>query len=392
LAKEGFKFDWAFSQAPTTVPSHMSTLTSLYPTVHGCRFDRRLPENRLTLAEYLRERGYGTAGCVDGGFMRRWYGFDQGFERYDDRFKGFASAVNTVLGWLDGGLSDGPFFVLMHTYDIHSPYDPPEPYRSMYTDPNYAGGFNPTSAELTRVRRKADKNPDLGLDLSEDDLKFIVGRYDGGIRYVDGLIGVLLRGLNQRGLLDNTWIVVTADHGEEFGEHGVVLHDKLFNTVARVPLIIRPPGPPQAGVEVDEIVELLDIMPTFLDLAHVAPVDTLEGRSMTGIMKGDTTGWRNLAFSEHEGTVAERSVFSPTLHIIAALDGSERVVYDYRADPMERTPLDDPSRAEEVDELYRILMDWSLAQIQLAMRGEGAAPATIDQQTIDELRSLGYLE
>lgn len=391
LADEGYKFEWAFSQAPTTLPSHMSMLTSLYPTVHGCRMGHRLPGERLTLAEYLREQGYGTAGCVGGGYMRKCYGFDQGFERYDDRYKGFADAVRTVLGWLDGGLSKGPFFVFMHTYDIHSPYNPPEPYKSMYTDPNYAGGFNPSSKELARIRRRFDRHPELGHGLSDEDVDFIVGRYDGGIRYVDGLIGKLMRGLREQGLLDTTWVVITADHGEEFAEHGTFLHGMLYITVARVPLIIRPPGPPRKGVEVDEIVELLDLMPTFLDLAHVAPVDTLEGESMTGIMKGDASGWRDLAFTEHQST-GQRSVVSPTLHVIASLEGEERLAYDYHADPLEQSPLDDPSRAEEIDELYSILKDWSLAQLQLASGDEEIAPARIDQKTIDELRALGYIE
>ncbi len=392
LAEEGLKFQWAFCQAPTTLPSHMSTLTSLYPTVHGCRMGRKLPGYRLTLAEYLREHGYATAGFVDGGYMSDWYGFGQGFDLYDDRAKGFAAATRCMFRWLDGGASDRPFFALMHTYDIHSPYDPPEPYKSMFTDPRYEGGFDPSSAELKRVRKRVDTTPELGHGLSDEDVQFIVDRYDGGIRYVDDLMGRLVRGLKDRGLLDSTWIVITADHGEEFAEHGAFLHGMLYITVARVPLIISPPRYAGEGRAITEIVELLDLMPTFLESAGIAPADTLQGQSMIHLIDGDSSGWVNLAFTEHHAKGNRRSVVSPTLHIITSLEHGEFEVYDYHADPLELNQLDDPSRAEEIEELKQILKDWMMEQIYLAAGEEGMKPAEIDQETIDQLRSLGYIE
>jgi len=430
LAREGIKFEWAISQAPTTLPSHMSTLTSLYPTVHGCRMGIRLPARRLTLAEYLRDRGYSTAGCVDGGYMRAWYGFDQGFEIYDDRYKGFASAVREVLHWIDIGKTKSPFFVLMHTYDIHSPYDPPEPYKSMFTDPDYDGRFDPTSEELRRVRKRVDTNPSAGHGLRDEDVRFIIDRYDGGIRYVDEWIGKLVDGLDERGLLDNTWLVITADHGEEFTEHGVVLHGKLYLTVARVPLIVLPPRgflstrqgqpvsepaqglaassvtapaaeapagaaagrPMPEGRVVTEIVELLDLAPTFLELAGIAPVDTLEGQSMVRLMGGDATGWINLGFSEHHEGGRRRSVVTKTLHAITSLDRRELEVYDYHADPLEQHPLADSTRADEIREIEKILWKWIADQARLAAISGSGSQAEIDEKALEELRTLGYVD
>jgi arylsulfatase A-like enzyme len=392
LAERGLKFEWAICQAPTTLPSHMSTLTSLYPTVHGCRMGRKLPGPRITLPEYLRESGYGTIGCADGGYMSAWYGFDQGFDLYDDRYKGFGAAVRTLFRWLDDGNSKNAFFALLHTYDIHSPYDPPEPYRSMFTDPGYDGGFNPTSAELMKVRRRVDTTPGLGHGLSDDDVEFIKARYDGGIRYVDGLIERLVDGLEERGAMENTWLVITADHGEEFAEHDAFLHGMLYMTVAKVPLIIVSPKSASLKGSISEIVELTDIMPTFLELAGVSPVDTLQGASMVRLMEGDASGWDNLAFSEHHAKGNRRSVISPTLHIITSLEHGEMEVYDYHADPLEQQPLDDPSRDEEVKALYLVLQEWIKEQIRLAAGHEGIDAAEIDQETIDELRSLGYIE
>jgi arylsulfatase A-like enzyme len=392
LVAEGLKFEWAICQAPTTLPSHMSTLTSLYPTVHGCRMGRALPGPRVTLAEYLREGGYATIGIADGGYMSAWYGFDQGFDVYDDRYKGFGAAIRTLFRWLDEGNSKNAFFALLHTYDVHSPYDPPEPYRSMFTDPGYDGGFDPTSAELKRVRKRVDTTPELGHGLSDEDIEYIRARYDGGIRYVDGLMERLVSGLKSRGLFDSTWLVITSDHGEEFGEHEALLHGMLYMTVAKVPLIIVPPKPFVRGRSVSEIVELIDIMPTFLELAGIAPVDTLQGQSMVRLMAGDASGWDNLAFSEHHARGNRRSVISPTLHIITSLEGGEMEVYDYIADPLEQVQLDDASRDEEVKALFLILQEWIRAQILLAAAEDGIEPAEIDQETIEELRSLGYIE
>ncbi|MCK4680717.1 sulfatase [bacterium] len=250
LASEGVLFEWAVSSAPNTVPSHMSIFTSLYPTVHGFTGNGdRLPGWQLTFTEYLRERGYRTFATTDGAFMRGWFGFDQGFERYNDVKKGIASSVKLAFNWVDSGVADSPLFLFIHCYDVHSPYDPPPPYRDLFTDPSYDGGFYPGSAELEKIRHAVNRNPEAGHGLSPADVEFMSARYDGGIAYTDHWIGELVDGLASRGLLENTWLFVTSDHGEEFTEHGAVLHEKLYLTVTHVPLIVRQPG---RGIEVGE--------------------------------------------------------------------------------------------------------------------------------------------
>jgi arylsulfatase A-like enzyme len=392
LAESGVRFDWAICQAPTTLPSHMSTLTSFYPTVHGVKMGRRLAGWRLTLAEYLRENGYRTAGCTGGGYMRASYGFGQGFELYDDAYKSSKRSLPKIMHWLDTGLADGPFFLLFHTYDIHSPYNSPEPWKEMFTDPDYDGDFQPSSSELERVRKQVESNPARGHGLSQEDIDFIVSRYDAGIRWVDHWIGRLVRGLDERGLLESTWIVITADHGEEFTEHGAFLHGKLYLTCAHVPLIISGPGAERERRTIPEIVELIDLMPTFLDLAGIAPVDTLQGRSLLPLINGVETDWDNLAFSEHHTKGGRRSVVSPALHILTSLEHGEVEVYDYRADPMEQSQLDDPSRAGEVRDLFTLLQEWSRTQILLSERQGGTERAEIDLETIEQLRALGYID
>jgi arylsulfatase A-like enzyme len=393
LANESFTFDWAFCQGPRTDYSHTSMFTSLYPTVHGVDLTHSLAGARLTLAEYLREAGYRTAACTDGGYMRRVFGFSQGFECYDDfKMKGMPRAVPKVLGWLDKGLADGPFFLFLHTFDIHSPYEPPKRFQGMFTDPD-AKSVNTDTQALSDIRSRVVDDPLAGPGLSEDEIEFMKGRYDEGIRWIDGWVGRLVDGLRERGLLEKTWVVILSDHGEEFTEHGTVLHGELYNTNIRVPLIIRPPGWPNRGCRIEHIVELIDVMPTFLDLAGIEPVDTIEGKSLVPLFKGQTAAWKDVAFSEHPGKAGwQRSIITPDLHVITSSIPGDLQVYDYRSDPLEQVNLDDRASADEVRGMLLALDEWTREQLELVEAWGGAKSLKIDSETEDQLRSLGYVK
>lgn len=394
LATESFLFEWAISPAPNTPPAHMSMFTSLYPTVHGFTGGGdRLAGWRLTLAEYLREAGYRTRATTDGGLMRGWFGFNQGFERYSDSRKGIAESVRLVWRWLDRGLSKERFFLFIHCYDVHSPYSPPHPYLDRYTDPDYDGGFHPGSFELEVIRRAVRKHPESDHGLSPADVAYISDRYDEGIPYADHWMRELLTGLDSRGLLENTWLIITSDHGEEFTEHGSVLHEKLYHTVTHVPLIIRPPGPSRPGRRIQEIVELTDLMPTIFEIAGIAPVSDIQGHSLTGLMSGDATGWKNVAYSEHPWSGKRRAVTTPSLRILTSLAGREFEVYAYHEDPLEQSALHQSVWPKDTPELVRALLDWSAEQLLLAAgEKKGAEPVFIDEATREELRCLGYLQ
>jgi arylsulfatase A-like enzyme len=394
LAEESLLFEWTISQAPNTSPSDMSNFTSLYPTVHGFTGDRdRLAGWRLTLAEYLRDTGYRTAATTDGAYMRGWFGFAQGFERFADHMKGMPRSVSLAFDWLDSGLGDSPFFLFVHTYDIHSPYDPPLPFRDMFTDPAYDGGFHPGSQELEEIRKRVKSDPEGGHGLTPEDIAFIKARYDGGIRYTDREVGRLVEGLRSRGILDRAWLIITSDHGEEFTEHGSVLHEKLYHTVTRVPLLVRPPGPSRSGRRVPEIVELIDIMPTILDLAGIEPVRPLQGRSLLPLITGAPESWKETAFSEHAWEGRRRAVTSPSLHVLTSLQNGELEVYDYHADPLEQRSLAEADPARETRSLLRALLDWSLEQSDIAAReGTGTESLALDAEAEAELRGLGYVQ
>jgi len=395
LAAESILFEWPISQAPTTPISHISIFTSLYPTVHGVTGEaNRLAAWRLTLTEYLREAGYRTEAYVDGGFMRGWYGYAQGFEKYDDPARGIARVVEDGFATLDGGLADSPFFLFLHCYDIHSPYDSPAPYGGMFVDPAYDGDFNPTSAVLERIRRTVWDHPDLGHGMTPEDIDFMIARYDGGIRYTDHWMGVLFRGLADRGLLENTWIIITSDHGEEMTEHGSVMHETLYHTVTRVPLIMRPPGPSSPGTRIGEIVELIDIMPTVLDLAGVSAVDEMQGQSLIALMNGGDPEWKNRAFSEFHRTGTPRATTTPSLHVLFSLARGDLEAYAYKTDLLEQVGLQrDSTRADEVQVAFDSLWSWHTGQAKTAQtQRPGTETVIIDAEAEEELRALGYIQ
>lgn len=414
LAAGGILFENCVSPAPNTPPAHMSIFTSLYPTVHGFTGEGdRLAGWRLTLTEYLREAGYRTAATTDGGYMRGWFGFGQGFERYADRYKGIAASRDLVLEWLDAGLASSPFFLFMHNYDVHSPYNPPPPYRTMFTDPAYDGDFFPGSQELERIRKRINTDSTATHGLSPGDVAHMIARYDGGIRYTDTIIGELVAALDARGLLESTWIFVTSDHGEELTEHGSVLHEKLYRTVTHVPLIVHPPGAPRAHRRVPEVVELTDLMPTLLELAGLTAAleQPLAGTSLVPFLEGDVpVAWKNVAFSEHPWRGRRRAITRPDLHVLTSLDRRELEAYAYLEDPLEQHDLAprhtrvadgtaaalDSAAGAPLDTLraaIRALFGWTENQATIAASTRGGTEGVaLDEQAIEELRALGYLQ
>ncbi|MBW1854997.1 MAG: sulfatase, partial [Deltaproteobacteria bacterium] len=198
FAKEGIVFENAVVQSPWTLPSHMSIMTSLYPAFHGVRkTGEHLADEHVTLAELMREEGYLTAAFTDGGYLRGVFGFNQGFDiYYDSRRGGLKLILPKVIRWLEV-IKQSPFFLFIHCYDIHAPYDPPPPYDSIFHDFTYTGSLFPSN----EIMGAAWKNK---LKVNDEDLRHFVALYDGGIRYADEMIGTFLSYLQDSGLEDKT--------------------------------------------------------------------------------------------------------------------------------------------------------------------------------------------
>jgi len=389
LAGESLRFAWAFSQAPTTPPSQTSIFTGLYPSSHGVETRKdRLPEAVSTLASVLDGEGYATAAFVDGGYMSRGFGLARGYDVYDDDPGGLAVNGPRAIDWLRRNASDD-FLLVVHTYDVHTPYDPPEPYRSLFLgelDAPPTPGFEPTAAVLEEVRRSRWEKPEP-IVLPESDVAYSLALYDAGVRYVDDWLGGLLDELARLGIDERTAVVVLSDHGEEFQEHGSVLHDKLYATVNRIPLVLRPPGG-GTGRVVDEVVQAIDVMPTLLEMAGAAVPPAVQGRSLAPYLAGGTLPARP-AVSESVFYGGQRAVTAEDHRLLYWIRHRRSELYAFRQDPLEQRDLS-PELPEVGSELSRELRLWK--QRVDAAPPPAAGASSIPPEVEKQLRALGYIQ
>src|SRR5579862_3956589 len=261
LAAEGARFERAFAVVPVTLPSHSSMLTGTYPMLSGMHdfSANKLSPLQPTMASVLKQAGYRTGAVIAAAVLDSRFGLNQGFDFYYDHFdfsrldeanldemeRPGNAVADVALDWLAKN-SDKKFFLWMHLYDPHAPYNPPEPYRTEYAS-----------------------RP-----------------YDGEIAFADAQVGRLLRYLKEKGLYQNTVIVLTGDHGESLGEHGEKTHGFfVYNATMHVPLIIRVPAIARPGI-VSDPVSLVDLMPTILEALGVEVPSQVQGRSLISAIRG----------------------------------------------------------------------------------------------------------
>lgn len=309
MAAQGMQFNQAIASASWTCPSNAALMSGQIPTRLGSTWDsvgNSLPSRATTLAEYLQGAGYYTAGIVTNSCLRGSGGFDQGFDYYDDEVLdepevGYTNPATAELmnnrvwtwlqeEWLNGDAAGQPLFLFLYYMDPHVLYDPPPPYDTMY-DPDYSGPFTPDVFAVGREVLEGSLVP------NERDTEHIQALYDGEISYWDAQFGNLLPALDGLGLLDNALIVLTADHGDMFGEHGTWVHGtSLYEGVIHVPLLMRYPGRIPVG-QVDTPVQSMDLMPTILELAGLPVPEDLDAVSLVPTFNGETLPPRDI-FSE----------------------------------------------------------------------------------------------
>jgi arylsulfatase A-like enzyme len=408
LARDGVLFQTVVSPTSWTLPAHLTMLTSLPPEEHGVvRDGMRLRNDATTLTEVLWQAGYATAGFVSAPYLDADYGFSQGFDYYDDytiaKWDQFSShhgitspsLLRITSDWLEQWDARGrerPFFLFVHMWDVHYDYTPPPPYDSLF-DPDYTG-------TVTGENYEFGSQVYLGMD--PRDLQHIIALYDGEIRYTDLYLGKLVQRLRDLGVFDNTIVVVTADHGDEFFEHGHKGHRKtLYDESVLVPLVIRYPAKLPAGQRVESQVRLMDVGPTVLTLAGVARPPaygwTASGgpnaaQDLTRIMDAepgaaptDLVAFGNLV-ADVPTPVA--SVRLRTAKLMRPLDGSAgEEFYDLVNDPGEQHNLSDQERPVETP-LRQELASW---QGQWRSRDGLAQEVQLSEEHQERLRALGYL-
>jgi arylsulfatase A-like enzyme len=396
LAEAGVRFDRAYAAAPWTKPSVASMFTGQYPHRHGVNFVLDpLPPEAVTVAERLSGAGYATAGVVSHIFVAGKNGFDQGFDHYDSAEAGGHSHVSTpsvtrrAIKLLEG-LGSEPFFLFVHYFDPHYEY---------MRHPEF--GFAPESVGRLRGGEDIHDLRAMGADLSPEEVRFLRDVYDEEIRFTDDGIGALLASLEARGLADDTIVIVAADHGEEFFEHGWLGHTRtVHEEVIRVPLVIRVPDEAAAGRVVATPISLASLAPTILDFAGVAAADgDFQAPSLRPLIRGIDDVAPASVRSEVKYVVlnrnnpqAEKAAFKYALirdryKLIKDFQTKRFELYDLSEDPGEQRNL----AAERPDLLREMVVELARTQSR-GPATAAAAPAELDPRDAKMLRDLGYID
>lgn len=372
LARQGVLFRTVVTAVPLTLPSHCSILTGTYPTVHGVRdnLGYTLGDSPPTLASILKGKGYATAAFVGADVLDSRRGLNRGFDVYSSPFRRkmgkdnplvfnlqelqrrAEDVIRDALGWMSARPpgSTKPFFVWIHLYDPHTPYDPPPRFRAMVRDP-----------------------------------------YDGEIAYADYAVGKFFDYLKQHSLYDPTLIVAASDHGESFGEHGEYMHGFfIYDTTLLVPLIIKPPaGSRVVPRRVDTPVRTIDIAPTVLQFLGMPAAPSMQGTGLLSLMLGKTTtSATGTAYSEtyypnEFGWSVLRAIRTGRFKYV---DAPKPELYDLVDDPREMHNVYETKRpiALEVKSQFESLV----ARITPKEPPQRAAVSPAD---VELLASLGYV-
>jgi arylsulfatase A-like enzyme len=411
LASESVQFRNCFSQAPWTKPSVASLFTSLDPLRHGMTDAhdagwtfpdgpprlQRLSGEAVTLAEALRDAGYSTAARVSNPWLKAVTGFAQGFDDWREQRDGGTGPTTEILSAISALRKEQPFFLYLHFMGAHGPYG---------AAPKSTGAFEELKrspslgGEVLLTPDQAAGRPDylgellrFGSAGAERRLRNWKAGYALGVRGMDDEIGALIDGLRQSGVLEDTLLVFTSDHGEEFLEHGEWEHGRtLCNHQLHVPLLVRLPGPTRTGRVIERAVSLADLMPTLLSRAGVTLGEhEMHGLDLSPLLAADVSAAPKAAVVFASGIKgAPRSV--------AVQDGQYKLIVDHETGTSRYYDLavDPEERAAKASVPSAIAKNLERAVAERTSRkttGTLAELITSDllQQEIDALRALGYL-
>jgi arylsulfatase A-like enzyme len=358
LAKEGVLFENAISPETWTLPSHASMFTGLYPKHHGVTPNANLAESTLTLPEALHDAGYINGGYIGFTFwLYPWRGFSHGFDVYNTpawRFRNINDTNRLVEGWLDATQIPN-FFLFLHAFDVHSkpakqfdglPYGPEDDRylhfaKEFPNPPTFARpGRDIVDAEAFLTAANEGK-----LTLNQEEIDYCKALYDDSLRMIDSALGELFEKLKKQGFYDRALIVVTADHGEEFGEHGTYGHANVYEPALHIPMVIKFPKGQFAGTRFKPVVELVDLMPTILDVAGAPIPDGLDGKSLVRALKNEEKP-KDMGFSQR---YTQKAVRDAGWKLIRTRPDTYEI-YNVAQDPQEKNNL----AAAEPDEVARL--------------------------------------
>jgi arylsulfatase A-like enzyme len=409
LARRGVRFASAWSHSPKTAPSHMTMMTGLEPRVHGVGNLKTVGSPTLgpeatTLAEVLAAEGYRTAAFTDGGNVQGDLGFARGFELYVARkADAWGPRAGMVREWVSSVPEGQPWFLFFHTYHVHDPYFPPPAIAARFCDPDYGGRI----IGDRDVLEAAMATEDLGASFeghtkllanywgrvdhdAPEDLRHLHDLYLASVADLDSKLSRLFGWLEEQGHLDRALVVVTSDHGEEFGEHGDVRHEQLWRELLHVPLMLRFPGDRHAGRVIQAGVRHTDLMASVLELIGLDPGLPDLGESWAPWLEDPALETDRPSYAEH------RSRRDSDLDLWALREAGRLLhesrsglqLFDRVTDPQELAPLEDPTERERLLDAQRR----ELARLAaLAGRYSSGAGTELSDAVRAELEALGYL-
>ncbi len=430
LAAEGALFEVAYSESNTTNPSHATILTGVPMRAHGVV---NTPQGLdapgvATLAERFRAAGYATAAIVSARHLNRGpSGFGRGFGSYldvEETERPAGDSVALAREWIEANAHE-PFFVWLHLFDPHTTYDPPPPYDTRFPSPpapridvifgrlsqdEFFRTHAMPAAERAALSADFSRNFEgtIGynrIGLTSAEVAHLNALYDGEIAYVDAMLGDLFADLKRLGLDDHMLVVVTSDHGEAFGEHGLyAIHRTIYEETLRVPLILRYPGRIPAGQRLQTPVQHLDIAPTVLGYAGLSPSESLRGESLAPLLSDGAAPPIRPLFADHTRLYAgmvrdgpwKLIVSRPEMKAKAIAAGVQKRVlvrihpdaqelYDLASDPGETRNLAD-SQAAITERLQR------LGTERFPPETRTPSARAVDAETSERLRALGYTD
>jgi arylsulfatase A-like enzyme len=398
LARESVVFDSFHAESPWTAPSMGTVFTGVPPSIHRCgRAPRRIGEKQQVIAlddslptvASLLPDGVKTAAIVNNNFLDPTLGFSKGFDNYDYKMvtkeasRRAAETTDAAIAWLEQNRG-APFFLYIHYFDPHMPYDPPEPYQSQFVPAERPADIELPFTNLIRARTS-------GYTIDSPEAVYIRGLYDGEVRYTDDQLARLFAKMRELGLFDDTWVFLTADHGEEHFDHGGFEHGHRYEEeVLRVPLVVRAPGGKwRAGARIPFNASHLDLAPTLLELFGVAPPPHFEGRSLTPLMSGQEAAHRE-AGAEYNLFFDNSFAYTDgTYKLVIDLDRHYAFMYDLAEDPKERRRVrnDHADFSRIFDRATALHIKWR----EKAKRSI-AKTANLSEEARGALEALGYFE
>jgi arylsulfatase A-like enzyme len=441
LAAEGALFTKVIATAPWTVPTHSSMFTGLYPSSHGAHWEHMYLDGSLkTVAELLHEEGYQTVGFSNNPVVSHATNLSQGFEDFYEMWRNtsrFPTLYSEVKDWLvclagrdDVGAGrtnemikgwierkhrkDRPFFMFVNYLEVHLTYNPPIHYRKKFLpDSDVVEKMKKVSIRtLYRILLEQGLG---GFHLSPEEIRVLEKLYDAEITYLDSRIGELMHYLRSCGILDTTFLILTSDHGENIGEHGLIDHQlNLYDPLLRIPLIMRYPPLVQGGLRVGSLVQSVDVFSTLLEVGGASgrnPGYSVQGMNLLEALAGGLQ--RDYAFAEYmsprsqfdtkvrnwveaKGEVADlspydrrlKTVRTDTLKYVWSSNGKDEL-YDLSSDPGELENLIGTGHGSP-DAMRKKLEEWQRA-LPKVLEGSGEIPE-MDRETRDLLKALGYID